>query len=152
MGRNNCFLDWVIQTHVPFTHVDRDNFHEGKLDALPINKPLATKEAHAVNICPRAVTLSHTPLRFLSCYLSQPPLYAHPGPGQVELSTGAVFWMCLHWCGFANIAVRREMRFLCYHYCAEKESHISLWVNASLLCSLRLVSARACLTITKTDR
>lgn len=101
-----------------------------------INKPLASKEADAVNICPGTVTLGRAPGVFILATLSLPlSIFWRrvPLPGRLSPAPGRCSGMCLRRCTFANTAVRREMRFRCYHYLAEEEGHISLRVNARLL-------------------
>lgn len=130
--------------------------------AASINKPLADEDAHAVNICPRAVTLGHAPLTLLPAF--HPVNSLNPfaaGPRQVSRSpspsppppSSVMSGMWLLWRGFANTAARREMRFLCYHYLAGGEkSHVSLWADSSACCALCFFSTPACRTITEMDR
>lgn len=95
--------------------------------ASAIDNLLATKEVDAVDVCPGTDALSRAPRLLILLTLSLPLLWTGPAARRSRCSG-----MCLRWCAFANTAVRREMRFHCYHYLAEEEGHISLWVNAWL--------------------
>lgn len=121
-----------------------------------INKPLASKEADAVNICPGTVALGRAPGVFILAPLS-PPLSIFwsrvPLPDRLSLALGRCSGMCLRRCAFANTAVRREMRFHYYHYLSEEEGHISLRVNARPLPPPPLLApAQPCLSISEVDR
>lgn len=58
-----------------------------------INKPLASKEADAVNICPGTLALGRAPAAFVLATLSLSLHLLETGPAarQVELSAGLMF-------------------------------------------------------------
>lgn len=119
----------LISLHL--THVDSPS-KAGCL-ATPIDKPLATKEADNADACPGALAPKPPPPTRLSAFHFANSLTSFyffcrcvPDPDRLNLSLAAVFGMCLHRRAFANTAVSREMRFLCYHYLGrERKPHLT---------------------------
>lgn len=73
--------------------------------AAPINKPLATKEAGGINVCPGALTLTPPSRQLLILLTLSPLLSMCPGPRQVELSTRASSELCSG-CAFTDAVLQ----------------------------------------------
>lgn len=142
-GKNNCFFSWVIRSYLASSAWTGMTFEKKQTGCLtaPINKPLATKVADAANVF--LDKRSEPALGFLVLVMWRWAL----DPGELRPShwslLRALFRMRLRWCRFWKHGSEswNEIFLLSLLGSEGGKKSTSLWVNASLLFCLAVVSA-----------